>query len=260
MTLGPFGTRLRRQLGTQQTEHEHDTPFEAQGHKRSLRRTRVHSSSIRPSVRSARPSIQSILRARLARLAKLSLGDAASVVTFGIIGVFASLPSTDPDKYWHVATGRWIWGHHQIPKNDPFSWTAHGRPWIAHEWLTESIWYAAYKPFGWAGPAVLSALTIAMAFWLLRRTMIRLGVNVLWLNALLLLGAMTSLTTWGVRPQMISFAGIALVGWSTTGAWLDADNHDEAVARTSRQRLRWLPLVMCIWACQYQRGSCIIHQ
>jgi len=42
--------------------------------------------------------------------------------------------TVDPDLWWHIKTGQTILATHQWPTTDPFSFTAHGQPWIAFEW------------------------------------------------------------------------------------------------------------------------------
>jgi hypothetical protein len=54
----------------------------------------------------------------------------------------------DPDTYSHVAVGRWIIQHGTVPTTDPFSFSMHGAPWIAFEWLSE-VFYAAAMPTFW---------------------------------------------------------------------------------------------------------------
>ena len=73
----------------------------------------------------------------------------------------------DPDSQWHVAIGRWIWTHGAVPRTDLFSHTFAGAPWIAKEWLSQLILFAAYQLDGWRGVAVLAALAIAASFTLL---------------------------------------------------------------------------------------------
>src|SRR5258706_8285097 len=57
----------------------------------------------------------------------------------------------DGDTGWHLATGAWIVAHGAVPHSDPFSFTAAGKPWVAHEWLSELLMYAAYRAAGWSG-------------------------------------------------------------------------------------------------------------
>src|SRR3954447_19457981 len=57
----------------------------------------------------------------------------------------------DPDIWWHLKTGEIIWNTHSIPRVDPFSFTAFGKPWIAQEWLSELTIYGAYHLGGYTG-------------------------------------------------------------------------------------------------------------
>ena len=59
----------------------------------------------------------------------------------------------DGDSGWHVALGRWIAANRMVPSTDPFSYTALGRPWTAHEWLAGVAMAAAHAVRGW--PAVV---------------------------------------------------------------------------------------------------------
>jgi hypothetical protein len=45
----------------------------------------------------------------------------------------------DPDMWWHIKTGRMILATHHWPTTDPYSFTAHGQPWIAYEWGGEVL-------------------------------------------------------------------------------------------------------------------------
>ena len=63
---------------------------------------------------------------------------AAMFITLTVGKWFTGAPFVDFDYWWHLATGNWILDHHRVPIADPFSWTAGGRNWIAHEWLSEA--------------------------------------------------------------------------------------------------------------------------
>lgn len=63
----------------------------------------------------------------------------------------------DGDVSWHLATGQWIIDHGKIPRADPFSFTAHGHPWVATAWLADLIYASAYEIAGYAGLAALVA-------------------------------------------------------------------------------------------------------
>jgi hypothetical protein len=80
---------------------------------------------------------------------------------------------SDPDSYSHIAVGRWILAHGALPTSDPFSFSMHGEPWIAFEWLSEVIYAAVYAFAGWNGVVALAAAMIALAIGLLMRFLLR---------------------------------------------------------------------------------------
>jgi hypothetical protein len=57
----------------------------------------------------------------------------------------------DPDTWWHLKTGEIIWTTHTIPTTDLFSYTTNHHAWIPHEWLSQTLIYAAYKFAGYPG-------------------------------------------------------------------------------------------------------------
>ena len=69
----------------------------------------------------------------------------------------------DGDVSWHIATGRWIL-QHGIPSTDPFSHTMPGHPWVAHEWLPDLIFAAAFNLGGYPGVAAIVGLALLALF------------------------------------------------------------------------------------------------
>jgi hypothetical protein len=86
---------------------------------------------------------------------------------------FAAPVLNDGDTFWHLATGRWIIAHGAVPATDPFSFTFVGRPWVAHEWLSEVVMAGAWLAGGWGAVMLLVGLAMGltaalMGSWLLR--------------------------------------------------------------------------------------------
>ena len=86
---------------------------------------------------------------------------------------FAAPILNDGDTFWHIGAGRWIIAHLAIPATDPFSFTFVGRPWVAHEWLSEVAMAGAWLAGGWGAVMLLVALAMGltallMGAWLLR--------------------------------------------------------------------------------------------
>jgi hypothetical protein len=81
----------------------------------------------------------------------------ALAVALGSHGVLS-----DADTYWHIAVGRWIAAHHAIPTVDPFSHSAPGLPWTAHEWGSELLLSSVFALGGWQGVQMLTAIAFAL--------------------------------------------------------------------------------------------------
>jgi hypothetical protein len=62
---------------------------------------------------------------------------------FGLV----SGPLSDNSFLWHLRTGGYILDH-GIPRHDPYSFTAHGSPWIAQSWLAELLYGTLNRAFG----------------------------------------------------------------------------------------------------------------
>src|ERR1700692_2222334 len=56
----------------------------------------------------------------------------------------------DPDMGWHLATGRYVVQHHQIPSTDVLSFTSAGEPWT-YPPFAGALFYLVFRAFGYAG-------------------------------------------------------------------------------------------------------------
>ena len=95
------------------------------------------------------------------------------IMLAAVLAFFAVPMLDDGDTFWHLATGRWILAHGAVPATDPFSFTFVGRPWVAHEWLSEVVMWGAYQAGGWGALMLLFGLAVGltallMGAWLLR--------------------------------------------------------------------------------------------
>src|SRR5262245_61409901 len=69
----------------------------------------------------------------------------------------------DPDAWWHLQTGEYLWQQHKLPVPDPFAWTTSlaGEAYpgeekvryfnLTHEWLAQVGFYLAYAAGGFPG-------------------------------------------------------------------------------------------------------------
>ena len=73
----------------------------------------------------------------------------------------------DPDIWWHMRNAQYLFQHHQFPRQDMYSFTVTGHPWVNTEWLSEVPFYLAFQAFGLAGLKSLSFFVLDIIFLLL---------------------------------------------------------------------------------------------
>ena len=142
----------------------------------------------------------------------------------------------DGDTYWHIVAGRWMLQHHVIPSVDPFSYTMPGAPWIAHEWLSEIVYAAAFTLGGWSGIVGVAAAAFAAALAILTRYLLR---HLEPLYALVFVAMAFSLATQHLLARPHTLAAPLLVFWAV--ALLRA-------REAGRAPPLWVALLMAVWA------------
>jgi hypothetical protein len=124
-----------------------------------------------------------------------------AIYVFAYAFFFASRPLTDGDFWWHLKTGEYIIRTGLIPRADLFSFTNYGKPWIAHEWLSEASFYVLYSRLGFNALIFIFALLTALAFWIaFKRSESHPFIG----GFATLLGVWTVLPTIGVRPRVFT--------------------------------------------------------
>lgn len=124
-----------------------------------------------------------------------------TAILFVALFVMATREIADPDFWWHLRTGQFIVDTGSIPHGDIFSYTNAGQPWITHEWLSEVIIHGLYRLGSF--PLLILAFSgvITFAFTL---AYIRCDGKPYVAALAILLAALATAPTWGVRPQMLS--------------------------------------------------------
>jgi len=159
-------------------------------------------------------------------------------------------PVTDPDFWWHLRTGELISQTHSIPHIDPFSFTNNGKPWVAHEWLSELFMYGLFQLGNYWLLIFIFSLIITVSFFL---AYLRCPVESRPYIAgfIILLGAIAAAPTWGVRPQMISLFLTSLFLYLLT-RYRQADKLIFLIP---------LPFITLLWAnlhAGYLMGLCVV--
>lgn len=128
----------------------------------------------------------------------------------GVIGIvvflFVGASIADPDIWWHLKNAQILIEQHHWIRYDTYSFTVTGTPWVNSEWLSEVIYFIAWKIAGVRGIFLLYVLTTQL-----------LMLGVLWLSyqasgsikaAFLATALAVSLAVVNFGPRTILF------GWS----------------------------------------------
>ena len=154
------------------------------------------------------------------------------LVLFALIFAMAARVPVDSDMWWHLRSGEAILGGSFI-REDSFSHTMTGAPWVNHSWGAQVIMTVLWQAAGSAGLAFYMAAlaTGGMVFvWLMARG------NPYVSAFALIIGAAAAAVFWSPRPQMLSFFFSALVLWLLL-----------RYQRGESTRLWPLPVVMGVW-------------
>src|SRR5262245_9182664 len=144
-------------------------------------------------------------------------------------------PALDPDMWWHLRTGELILKR-GIPRQDVFSFTVLGHPWTTHEWLSETLMWLLYQLGGLNALSIAFAGLTALAFWLVYaccegRPYVAAAV--------VILGAFSAASTFGVRPQAFNLLIAA--------AFVNIVERFKK-RQAGRSALLLLPLLTVLWA------------
>ena len=158
-------------------------------------------------------------------------------VIVSIMVVSALAPISDPDTFWHMATGDYLRATWTFSGPDPWS-TRSTRTWRLHEWLPELAMSWAQQLGGlpavaWLLP--LGAAAILLILWVTLREHASLLITALVMTCTFI--AMSS--SFSLRPHLVTFALTILV----TAAWL-------RTASDLRPRW-WLVPLSWAWACSH---------
>ncbi len=147
-------------------------------------------------------------------------------------------PIADPDTFWHIRAGEYLWGTWQFSGPDPWT-SASTEPFVLHEWLAELPIAAVYHLGGFTA---LSWLQAALVCGLLAGLYVAAragGVSDLGGAVIALAGWWGTSGGWGLRPQIVSFALLIV----TVAAWL-------RTVDDGRPRWWLIPLTY-LWACAH---------
>lgn len=159
---------------------------------------------------------------------------AAAAIAFSLAVGF---PATDPDTYWHLASGQWMIEHQEILRADVFSATIAGRPYALGEWLGQVVLALAFAAGGWPGLVLLRSALVSIAAFCAARIARRGGGSAAAAAIVLAAGFVATRSRWTDRPALFTFVLFPLVLELLFAA-----------RAGSRRALIAIPLLLLLWA------------
>ena len=120
-------------------------------------------------------------------------------------------PVWDPDSFWHLAFGRFIFETGSLPYTEPFAFTREGMPVTDLSWLPHLLFFTAYKAFGFAGTEVLVSLAAASTLLVMTATAKTAGSTVFSLALYFSLFFNAFAARFKLRPEALSLLCFALL-------------------------------------------------
>jgi hypothetical protein len=187
---------------------------------------------------------------------KLNINSNISIAFFLILfisfGVLLSVPLWDIDLWWHLQTGKFNFENKKISGSDPFSfasdinvtrWTS---PVLKNYWLSQVIFYLAFKLFGYHGIIMLRVLIFISIYTVIIFYCKKKKILPVLVVVLISLAGWTSLYFTAARPQLFTFLFVVIIlnmfddiGYSTK----DLNSHTYNL-----KRALIIPPFMCLWA------------
>jgi hypothetical protein len=132
------------------------------------------------------------------------------------IGTFTNLHQTpsslshplrwvESDTLWHIAVGDLILKTHTWPTHDIYSFTVHGSPWIAYEWLGEVVMSFVWRAGNLHGLAILVMALISVIILALFYYAYLGSKNVKSAFAATAVLLPLAAISWTMRPQMFGY-------------------------------------------------------
>ncbi|MCZ7525783.1 MAG: hypothetical protein M5U14_04950 [Acidimicrobiia bacterium] len=158
---------------------------------------------------------------------------------FAVFGFGIGLARLADNSFlWHLQTGRLILDS-GIPREDPFSFTAAGTPWIAQSWLAELLYGVLDRSvLGAFGIRLLAAAATAAVALLAFRLALRIARDRFRAASVALVSLAGLLTIWSPRPLLFGVLALVVTLWAV-----------EAPRSWVGRRPEWvLPLLLWGWA------------
>jgi hypothetical protein len=127
-----------------------------------------------------------------------------ALVLFAIV-IADARQHSDPDLWGHVLFGRQLLAHGSLPRDNPYSYSAPGFPWLHHEWLSEVLMGSFFDKFGTVGLKILKFACTAGTICFIALAESETIAPALVQLSILLIAALLLMPVMQFRPQLFDF-------------------------------------------------------
>jgi hypothetical protein len=127
------------------------------------------------------------------------------------LGFSNRLLSSDGDLARHLRLGEVMLEQHAVLRQEFFSHTAAGRPFLAFEWLSEVVYAGAERIGGLALVAIVASLLLALTFTLVARFLIKRGADPLLAYLVSMAAAVLTGSHWLARPHLFTLLAVVIL-------------------------------------------------
>ncbi len=189
-----------------------------------------------------------------------------SLVFIFIFGMFAGR-IWDPDFWWHLKTGEYIYSTGSLPETDPFAYTSLPKDPLNPEskrikfiltsyWLSQIIFFLIYKMAGFQGIIIFRATILTALVFFVYMAIKREGAN-FYTSIIMIIPLAIILSNFtGERPQLFSFFFSFLLiylfeGFRMSKIKISWSSYQEINSERRHANLLYLlpvPFIMLLWA------------
>lgn len=146
------------------------------------------------------------------------------------------VPMPAVDLAYQLRAGGSILGGAGIPAVETWSFTVPGTPWLDQQWGAQALLTLVFQVGAWTGLAILRAVLVGVAFWLLGKTLRLIGCASRPAAIIALLGFAVAAPALALRPQLFAIVLFAATMWIL------------AERRAHPRRLWLIPVIAVAWA------------
>lgn len=135
------------------------------------------------------------------------------------VAVALAVPLSAVDLAYAVRAGQIILAQGDVPRSDPFTFTAAGAPWVDQQWLAQVGFALVHEVAGWPGLVLFRAVLVGSIVLLLFDTIRRAGLDRRSVTLVTLATFVIAAPALALRAQLVAVVLFAATLWLLEVGW-----------------------------------------